>query len=169
MLLVDIGLAVTLVHQRLLEGSHGAGGRLQEISGGPVVTANGQPLRIVGVIRNNFNVAGTEFSHNALMTEDVSQECLLGADFLLSHEFVIDLKDKMLHKGSLSTPLIQLSSQVSRVCLDSVVNNVVVRAGEEDCSEPMSRVVVLFLRVQQGLLNPKEELRSAINFCLPEW
>ena len=65
------------------------------------------------------------------MTEDVSQDCLLGADFLLSHEFVVDLKDKMLRKGSLLTPLVQLSSQASRVCLVSVVNNVVVRAGEE--------------------------------------
>ena len=43
---------------------------------------------------------------------------------MLSHEFVVDLKDKMLRKGS-------LSSQASRVCLVSVVNNVVVRAGEE--------------------------------------
>ena len=109
-LLVDTGSAVMLVHKRLLEGSSGAGGGLREISGSPVVAANGQPLRILRVIKSNFSVAGTEFSHNALMTEDLSQDCLLGVDFLLSQEFVIDLKDKMLHKGSLSTPLIQLSS-----------------------------------------------------------
>ena len=79
---------------------------MQEISGGPVVAANEQPLRILGVIRSNFNVAGTEFSHVALVTEYMSQDCLLGDDFLLSHEFVVDLKDKMLRKGSVSTPLI---------------------------------------------------------------
>ena len=72
MLLVDTGLAVTLVHKRLLEGSRGTGEGLQEISGGPVVVANGQPLQVLGVIRSNFNVAGTEFSHDTLVTEDVS-------------------------------------------------------------------------------------------------
>ena len=93
------------MHKRLLD-SRDAGGGLREISSGPVVAANGQPLRILGVIRSTFSVAGTEFSHDALVTEDVSQDCLLGADFLLSREFVVDLKDKMLCKGSLSTPLI---------------------------------------------------------------
>ena len=116
-LLVDTRSTVTLVHKRLLEGSQDAGGELLESSGGSVVTANGQPLRILGVIRSSFSVAGTEFRHDALVTEEVSQDCLLGADFLLSHGFVVDLKDKMLHKESLSTLLIQLSSQAFRVCL----------------------------------------------------
>ena len=129
--LVDTGSAVTLVHKRLLEGSRGAGGGLQKISGGPVVAANGQPLWILEVIRSSFKVAGTEFSHDALVIEDMSQDCLLGADFLLSHKFGIYLKHKVLRKGSLSTLLIQLSSQASRVHLVSVVNNGVVRAGEQ--------------------------------------
>ena len=43
-LLVDTGSAVTLVHKRLFEGSQGFGGGLRESSGGPVVTANAQPL-----------------------------------------------------------------------------------------------------------------------------
>ena len=30
----------------------------------------------------------------------------------------------------------------------------------------MTRVVLHFLRVQQGLLNPKKDLRSTINFCM---
>ena len=131
LLLVDTNSTVTLVHKTLFEGSRGPGGGLQEISGSPVVAANGQPLQILGVFRSSFNVAGTEFSHDALVTEDMSQDCLLGADFLLSHNFVVDLKDNMLRKESLSTPLFQLSSRASRVCLVSVVNNVVMRAGEE--------------------------------------
>ena len=62
---------MTLVHKRLLEDSHGAGGGLREISGGPVVAANGQPLWILEVIRSSFNVAGTEFCHDGLVTEDI--------------------------------------------------------------------------------------------------
>ena len=62
----------------------------------------------------------------------------------------------MLCKGNLSTPLIQLSSQASRVCLVSVVNNVVVRAGEErlfwadvkSCSSLSTGVA--------GVIEPKE-------------
>ena len=122
---------MTLVHKRLLEGSQGAGVGMRESSGGLVVATNGQPLWFLGVIRSSFNVAGIEFSHDILVTEDMSHDCLLGADFLLSHEFIIRLKDKMLRKGSLSTPLIQLPSKASRVCLVSVVNNVVMRAREE--------------------------------------
>ena len=126
----------------------------REISGGPVVTAKGQPLRILGVIRSN--VAGSEFSHDALVTEDMSQDCLLGADFLLSHEFVVDLKDNMLWKGSLSTPLIQLSSQGSRVCLVSVVNNVVMRAGEERLFWADANSCSSLSTGAAGVIEPKE-------------
>ena len=98
-LLVDIGSTVTLVQKRLLEGPRGAGRGMREIPGGHVVVANGQPLRILGVIRSSFNIAGTEFSDDALLTEDVSQDCLFGADFLLPYKFVGHLKHKMPRKG----------------------------------------------------------------------
>ena len=129
---------------------------MQDTSGGTVVAANGQPLQILGVIRSSFDNAGTEFSHDTLVTGDVSQDCLLEADFLLSHEYVVDLKFKMLRKGSLSTPLIPLSSQASRVCLVSLVNNVVMRAREERLFWANVKRCSSLPTCAAGVIEPKE-------------
>ena len=60
--------------------------KLQQVSGGPVVVANGEPLHILRQTQSKIHLAGIEFTHNVLVTGDVSQDCLLGADF---HECMI--------------------------------------------------------------------------------
>ena len=133
-ILVDTGSAVTIVHRRLWERGQGDARKLQQVSGGPVVVANGEPLHILGQTQSKIHLAGIEFAHNVLITGDVSQDCLLGADFLTSHGFVIDLQSQVLRQGQLSTPLLlqrgQCTSALS-VCKVSVGNTVILRAGEE--------------------------------------
>ena len=157
-ILVDTGSAVTIVHRRLWERGQGDVRKLQQVSGGPVVVANGEPLHILGQTQSKIHLAGIEFAHNVLITGDVSQDCLLGADFLTSHGFVIDLQSQVLRQGQLSTPLLlqrgQCTSALS-VCKVSVGNTVILRAGEEK---------LLFVNIDNssyptgtaGVLEPKE-------------
>lgn len=91
------------------------GGVLQP-SAGPVVTANGEPLTILGQTGSHIQVAGQDLSHNVLVSSDVSQDCLLGADFLLAYGFVVNMASWVLSRGSSSTPLSASQTCVPRCC-----------------------------------------------------
>ena len=104
---------------------------LQQAAGGPIVVANGKSLSILGQMTSRIQVAGEEYTHDVLVADDVSQDCLLGADFQASHEFVIDLGSHMLRKGNSSMPLLQPRNAMREVCRVSIGEPVVVRAGEE--------------------------------------
>ena len=95
------------------------------------MVANGESLSILGQTTSCIQVAGEEYTHDVLVADDVSQDCLLGADFLASHKFVIDLGSHMLCKGKSSTPLLQPHNPTREVCRVSIGEPVVVRAGEE--------------------------------------
>ena len=94
------------------------------------MVANGDSLSILGQTTSRIQVAGEEYTHDVLVADDVSQDCLLGADFLASHEFVIDLGSHMLHKGNSSMPLLQPHNPTSEVCR-VFIGEPVVQAGEE--------------------------------------
>ena len=100
-------------------------------------------------------MAGEEYTHDVLVADDVSQDCLLGADFLASHKFVIDLGSNMLRKGNSSTPLLQPHNPTREVCRVSIGEPVVVRAGEERLF--FANVDCLFHDFPiAGVLEPKE-------------
>ena len=75
-----------------MECGQGDSRKLLQVSGGPVVVANDKPLHILRQTQSKIHLPGIRFIHNVLVTWDVSQDCLLGADFLTSHGFVVDLK-----------------------------------------------------------------------------
>ena len=153
LLLVDTGSAVTIIHRRLWE--QGQASTLQKVDGGPIVAANGQSLSILGQVKSHILLAGGEFIHDVLVADDVSQDCLLGADFLTAHGFIIDFNSRMLCKGDLSAPLVTSHNPTREVCRVSIGEPVVVRAGEER---------VFFAKVDgishsfpaAGVLEPKE-------------
>ena len=124
-LLVDTGSAVTIVHERAwcpLQQS------LQKVNR-PVIAANGEPLSILGRTEIRIVIAGKEF---LLIARDITQECILGADFLISHGFVIDPGNRLLRIGETSTPL--LSSKTPPFASSyhvSVGETFVIHPGEE--------------------------------------
>ena len=159
-ILVDTGSAVTIVHRRVWERGQAGSSKLRPVAGGPVVVANGEPLQILGQAQSHIHLAGGDFTHNVLVTGDVSQDCLLGADFLASHGFVIDLQSRELRQGQSSTPLLHQPGQYTSsrsVCRVSVSDTVIVRAGEEKLlfasvdNSPCSH-----LAGTAGVLEPKE-------------
>ena len=101
-------------------------------------------------------MVGKDFPCTVLVTDDVSQECLLGADFLQAHGFVVDLAAGILRHGNLSTPLLRNPNTPPSVCKISVAGNTVVRAGEEKMlwanvhPEPVSSLTGV-----SGVIEPK--------------
>ena len=89
-MLIDTGSAVTLVHQRVLNRSQ-KNFKLSFV-GEPVVSANGQPLDIKGKCELHICVNGVDVVHSVLVATDVTQDCLLGIDFLSKHNCKIDFE-----------------------------------------------------------------------------
>lgn len=159
-LLVDTGSAVTILHRRLWERGKAMGHsrKLHQLIGRPVVAANREPLSILGQSKSKISLGGEEFTQEVLIADDISQDCLLVADFLQTHGFTIDLKTYRLSNGAASTPLVQSHTPVAAVCRVSIPEPVVIRAGEEklfwtevDCPVSLSLA---------GVLEPKEGLEE---------
>ena len=93
-MLVDTGSAVTLVHQRVLDRS--PKNFKLSVVGEPVVSANGQPLNIRGKCDLQICVDGVNVVHSVLVAADVTQDCLLGMDFLGKHGCTIDFETSSL-------------------------------------------------------------------------
>lgn len=109
-MLVDTGSAVTLVHQRLMNKVHEKV-ELHKVSG-PVVSANGQPLDIRGTCDMHIRLQGVDVIHPVLVAGDVTQDCLLGMDFLDKHECKINFADKTLHIGGEVAGLVSKKGRV---------------------------------------------------------
>ena len=91
-MLVDTGSAVTLVHYRVLQKAK-RDFKLGLVSE-PVVSANGQPLDIKGKCELEIFLGGVTVVHPVLVAADVTQDCLLGIDFLGKHNCTIDFNGK---------------------------------------------------------------------------
>ena len=155
--LVDTGSAVTIIHHKLWEnGRKGASAHLRP-SSEPVVVANGEPLKILGVAVVVIRVAETDFTHEVLVTDQVLQDCLLGADFLIANSFVIDFKAGVLRRDARTAPLTHMENRPTRsVCRVSLGGTTVIRAGEErllwgDVQHPQDLSIKY-----AGVLEPKE-------------
>ena len=55
-----------------------------------IVAVNGQPLRILGSAVLRIRIAGTDRERKVLITDDVSQNCFLGIDFLKQNGCIVD-------------------------------------------------------------------------------
>ena len=85
--------------------------------------ANGNPLQMLGQTQSHIHLA-----RNVLVSGNVTQDCLLGADFLAAHGFVIDLQSRVLRQGQASTPLLHQPESTLPVCRVAVSDTVIVRA-----------------------------------------
>ena len=102
-MLVDTGSAVTVVRADLWESITGGHPIELKPPEKPVVVANGKPLEQLGQISVLVQVGGVCTQQNVLVVQELTQECLLGADFLKHHGCVINLqRHHLLAGGKLS-------------------------------------------------------------------
>ena len=131
-MLVDTGSAVTLVHKRVSEKVAPRYGPLGA-QGTQVVSANGSPLKIVGMVDIEIAVAGICAIHPVLIAEDITHECLLGVDFLRKHECTIRFGTNHLQTeaGGVSSTLFSTQEKVSQICRVSLAETVVIPGRHE--------------------------------------
>ena len=98
-MLVDTGSAVTVVRADLWESITGGHPIELKPPEQPVVVADGKPLEQLGQISVLIQVGGVCTQKNVLVVQELTQECLLGADFLKHHGCVIDLQRHHLLAG----------------------------------------------------------------------
>ncbi len=88
-MLVDTGSAVTIVWEDTWKEAMPT--QVLEPATCPVIAANGERLEVCGQCNVPFQVGDCQVSYPALVAKNVTQECLLGADFLEHCNCVIDL------------------------------------------------------------------------------
>ena len=75
---------------------------------------NGKKLKVAGKCKLPFRIGNIDVSHPVLITKGVTQECLLGADFLNKHNCVIDLPNGTLYScGNIAPLIVQKGTPVS--------------------------------------------------------
>ena len=98
-MLVDTGSAVTILREdtwKRARESH----QLQLLPPvRSVVAANGEDLDLLGQSEVTLGIGGLVEKHMILVANGLTQECLLGADFLMQHSCVVDLQKMSLHAG----------------------------------------------------------------------
>ena len=104
-LLVDTGSAVTIIREDVWKEAVSGRQRRLDTATQPVVAANGEELQLLGQSPVSLQVGGLCVSHTVLVARGVTQECLLGADFLSRHGCVVDLRDNVLLAGGQTVPV----------------------------------------------------------------
>ena len=101
--------------------------------GTQVVSANGSPLKIVGMVGIEIAVAGICAIHPVLIAEDITHDCLLGVDFLRKHECTIRFGTNNLQteEGGVGSTLFSTQEKVSQVCRVSLAETVVIPGRHE--------------------------------------
>ena len=99
-MLIDSGSAVTILREDVWKA---ASTKLFSLDtpGPPVVVANGEALDLFGRRTVSLKITGVKVNHPCLVTSELTQECIIGVNFLLENKCIIDLCNQVLLAGGL--------------------------------------------------------------------
>eukprot|EP00731_Ephydatia_muelleri_P008580 Em0004g918a len=100
-MLLDTGSAVTILRAEVWNELKGvdSGTRELQVVSKSVVTADGSCLEMLGQVTLSVEKGGLVGLHPILVAKSLTQECILGADFLVAHGCVLDYTTKTLLAG----------------------------------------------------------------------
>ena len=138
-MLIDTGSDVSIVRQDIWEAIRRDDCPLHCIPGTPVVAANGEQLQVLGQAKLTMQVGGVKDDFTCLVASALTQECIIGADFLVKHHCIIDLQQKTLLVGGQSTPFRDrdVEPHVKSVC-HVFFSETTVLPGESEVELPLS-------------------------------
>ena len=123
--LVDSGAAVTLIQTDVFKRIRRGDTTLVKTHQ-PILGANNNPLSICGVTEIDIDIGNTKIRQTAYVCEDLSQQLLLGADFLNNNNCIVNFERKTITIGSSVYPMKAAPTQ--RVCHVAVATSVNVLA-----------------------------------------
>ena len=130
--LLDTGSVYTLISWDLYRAVCGSSSRISDTLrtfDSTIVSANGEPLDVCGQAEVEMRIGGTRFEVNVIIVKDLSQECLLGSDFLKTNRATIDYQTMSLRFGRVSISMHEKHGQ--SVCRVSVKESITVPARHE--------------------------------------
>ena len=113
-MLVDTGSSVTLLHERVWNDI--AGGKKLNASQCPVMAVNGESLSLCGQTKVDLKVGRHVRNHTVLVVQGMTQECLLGTDFLEQYQCVIDVRGRTMVMEGEKIPLDRMSGRCMATC-----------------------------------------------------
>ncbi len=150
-MLVDTGSAVTIVSEDVWRE---VAGHYPLQASRPVIAANGEPLHVLGRVEAKMQVGTLQTTCPALMARVITHECLLGADFLLQHQCVVDLQRQELWVDGRAVTLEAVASPKPSVFHVRFHSNVTVPAWHQ-------------MQVQVDLAEAKNSWESNVGFLEP--
>ena len=110
-MLVDMGSSVTLLHERVWNDI--AGGKKLNVSQCPVM---GESLSLCGQTKVDLMVGRHVRSHTVFVVQGMTQECLLGTDFLEQYQCVIDVRGRTMTIEGETVSLDRMSGRCMATC-----------------------------------------------------
>ena len=139
-MLADTGSGVTLIWEDVWIQIHAkALVTLQPVLHS-VVTASGEKLKLLGETNVKVTIGGVSGYHLVLMAQQLTQECLLGTDFLSQYGCCVDLRRHVIIAGGKDVPMVDRSKKMdnSLVCFVSTSESVEIPAS---CQMPLAATV----------------------------
>jgi hypothetical protein len=132
-LLVDTGSSISILHHSVWDRNLSLKSSSLDKMEFSAVTANGQPLDVMGSLRASVMVGALDIQHTFYIAGDINSDGILGLDLLSSLEALVNLKDGTLDcRGDLKVPL-------SKRRRDIEVARVVI---QEDTTVPANHEVI---------------------------
>ena len=127
-MLVDTGSSVTLLHENVWKAAVRGQKQLSPAKYHAVMAVNGESLVLSGQGDVLLKVGEHVGVHSVLVVKEMTQECLLGTDFLERHNCVIDLGRRTLTIAGYVTPVPLFSGDCASTCHVLVKETVVIPA-----------------------------------------
>ena len=133
-MLVDTGSAITLLRQDVW--SQAASPKLEDPER-RVITANGEDLHILGQANVCISVGSVTVNYPVLVTSNLTQPCLLGADFLNEQQCLVDLYGRVLKIGKDEVPLLSTADSLTSVICHLAARETLTIPGEHQIQLPV--------------------------------
>ena len=124
-MLVDTGSSVTILHESIWKMAVKGKKELKQATC-PVMAVNGESLPLCGQAEVNLQVGSYSGVHNVLVVRDMTQQCLLGTDFLEQCHCIINMGAKTLTIGGMKQQVPLLSGKKGTACHVAVQETTVI-------------------------------------------
>ena len=157
--LLDYGAAVSVKKQESLPKQSHSDITETKTS---AVTANGSHLNIIGQITLAVSMEQFTCDHTFVVINNLTVDCLLGADFLMKHETILDCQDGRLMLGTHTIPIHEGHSHTAQMdCMAVTLRSNMEISGRTIQLVPCK--VSGNLVTQQGSLNPPVQFQDCLS------
>eukprot|EP00731_Ephydatia_muelleri_P006147 Em0003g395a len=150
---VDTGAAITLIRKDVWCRAGGSSGELKQMPKLRLVAVDGHPLEVLGATSCNIQLGGHTFLADVIVMEALTEEGVLGLDFLEAHNCTIQTGQKRLTLGNsgISIPLDGKTQSISGD--EGRINHIEVSVCEP-ITVPAASEMEVMVKVPENLKGP---------------